>query len=65
MKEFYAFFYYRSQNLPVVMEVTDSDKFTELCLALPTDWAFLIDKKTGAISRHFQNCPQDQEIPCS
>lgn len=37
------------QNLPIVMEVSSTEKFRDCCDRIPTDWAHLINQETGEI----------------
>ena len=50
-----AIFYHRSQNLPIVMEVSSTEKFRDCCDGLPTDWAHLMNKETGEITYTYRN----------
>jgi hypothetical protein len=50
-----AIFYHRSQNLPIVMEVSSTEKFRDLCEEYSTDWAYLMNKETGEITYTYRN----------
>jgi hypothetical protein len=50
-----AIFYHRSQNLPIVMEVSSTEKFRDCLDGLPTDWAYLMNKETGEITYTYRN----------
>lgn len=41
--------YYQNPWTPVVQNTQSKEKFIQCCEALPTDWAHLIDQKTGEI----------------
>ena len=44
-----AIFHHHSNHLPIVMEVSSTEKFRELCEKFSTDWAHLMNKETGEI----------------
>jgi hypothetical protein len=46
---FTAIFYHSSLNDPITINVSSEEKFTELCEILPTDWAHLMNFRTGEI----------------
>ena len=46
---FAAIFYHSSQNEPITMIVSSEEKFLELCETSSTDWAHLVNFRTGEI----------------
>jgi len=50
-----AIFHHHSNNLPIVMEVSSTEKFRDCCDRLPTDWAHLMNKETGEITYTYRN----------
>ncbi len=50
-----AIFHHHSQNLPIVMEVSSTEKFRDCCDRIPTDWAHLMNKETGEITYTYRN----------
>ena len=56
-----AIFHHHSQNLPIVMEVSSTEKFRDCCDRIPTDWAYLMNKETGEITYTYRNKLSDAE----
>ncbi len=50
-----AIFHHHSNNLPIVMEVSSTEKFRDCCDTIPTDWAHLMNKETGEITYTYRN----------
>ena len=50
-----AIFYHHSNNLPIVMEVSSTEKFRDCCDTIPTYWAHLMNKETGEITYTYRN----------
>lgn len=50
-----AIFHHHSNNLPIVMEVSSTEKFRDCCDTIPTDWAYLMNKETGEILHTWRN----------
>jgi hypothetical protein len=50
-----AIFYHHSLNGPVSQSLYKEDKFIELCETFPTDWAHLMDSRTGEIVSSWSN----------
>jgi hypothetical protein len=50
-----AIFHHHSYNLPIVIEVSSTEKFIDCCETLSTDWAHLINQETGEILQTWRN----------
>lgn len=48
-ENFTAIFFHSSQSAPISMEVLSEKSFCDLCRIFPTDWAHLMDTRTGEI----------------
>ena len=50
-----ATFYHHSLNGPISQNLYKESKFIELCEMFPTDWAHLMDLRTGEIISSWSN----------
>jgi hypothetical protein len=55
-----AIFYHKSQDQPIVMNVSEPSKFLDLCDTFPTTWGYLFDKDKGTVLDTYKHNPHSE-----